>query len=36
MIGFSAWGDVVDIAAPPASQVASWDQVKAVLKFIRS
>ncbi len=33
VIGFSSWGQVVDISAPPASQVVTWSQFKAVLNY---
>jgi hypothetical protein len=33
VIGYSAWGNVADISAPPAEQVVSWAQFKAVLSY---
>jgi hypothetical protein len=33
VVGFSAWGTVADITAPPASLVVSWAQFGAVLNY---
>jgi hypothetical protein len=33
VIGFTSWGQVAEIVAPPANQVVSWAQFKAVLSY---
>ncbi len=33
VVGFTSWGVVADIVAPPADQVVSWAQFKAVITY---
>jgi hypothetical protein len=33
VVGFTSWGEVVEIVAPPPNQVVSWAQFKAVLSY---